>query len=124
MTGSQEYLIRALRVYIERSASYGKSEQLFVGFCNRAKGGPVMKQGISRWLVHAVTLAYFPLGLQCLIGVRAHSTRGITSSWAWSSGVSISEICEAAGWSSLSTFGKILQPQHPCLTGQSPFCLN
>ncbi len=96
-TGSQElsllYPVRALRVYIERSASYRKSEQLFfTGFGNRAKGGPVMKQGISRWLVDAITLAYSSLGLQCPIGVRAHSTRGITSSWAWSSRVSISEI--------------------------------
>ncbi len=40
-TGSQELSllspIRALRVYIERSASYRKSEQLFVCFGNRAK---------------------------------------------------------------------------------------
>ncbi len=51
-TGSQELSllcpVRALRVYIEHSASYRKSEQLFVGFGNRAKGGPVTKQGISR----------------------------------------------------------------------------
>ncbi len=79
-TGSQESLlcpVRALKVYIERSASYKKSEQLFVGFGNHAKGGPVTKQRISRWLVDAITLAYSSLGLQCPIGVRAHSTRGI-----------------------------------------------
>ncbi len=52
----------------------------------------------------AITLAYSSLGLQCPIGVRAHSTRGIASSWAWSREVAISEICEAAGWSSPSTF--------------------
>ncbi len=86
-TGSQESLlchVRALRVYIELSASYRKSEQLFVGFGNRAKGGPVTKQIIFRWLVGAITLAYSSSGLQCPIGVRAHSTRGIASSWAWS----------------------------------------
>ncbi len=49
--------VRALRVYIERSASYRRSEQLFVGFGNRAKGRPVTKQRISRWLVDAITLA-------------------------------------------------------------------
>ncbi len=93
-TGSQELSllcpVRALRVYFERSASYGKSEQLFVGFGNRAKGGPVTKQGISRWLVDAITLAYSSLALQFPIGVRAHCIIGIVSSWAWSSGVSIS----------------------------------
>ncbi len=107
-TSSQELSllcpVRALRVYIERSDSYRKSEQLFFGFGNRAKGGPVTKQGISRWLVDAITLAYSSVGFQCPIIVRAHSTRGISSSWAWSSGVSISEICEAAGWVSPSTF--------------------
>ncbi len=64
-TGSQLSLlcpVRALRVYIEHSASYGKSEQLFVGFGNRAKGGPGTKQGISRCLVDAITLAYSSLG--------------------------------------------------------------
>ncbi len=40
--------VRALRVYIERSASYRRSEHLFVGFGNRAKGRPVTKQRISR----------------------------------------------------------------------------
>ncbi len=123
-SGSQESLlcpVRALKVYIERSASYRKSEQVFVGFGNRPKGGPVTKQRISRWLVDAITLAYSSSGLLCPIRVRAHSTRGIASSWAWSSGVSISDICEAAGWSSPS---KVLQPGCPLLADQSPFCLS
>ncbi len=81
LTGSQELSllcpVRALRVYIERSVSYRKSEQLFVSFGNCTNGGPVTKQGISRWLVDAIILAYSSLGLQCPIGVRAHSTRGI-----------------------------------------------
>ncbi len=118
-TGSQELSllcpVRALRVYIERSASYRKSEQLFVGFGNRAKCGPVTKQGIFRWLVDAITLAYSSLCLQSSIGVRAHSTRGIASSWAWSSGLSISEICEAAGWASASTFVRFYNLDVPAL---------
>ncbi len=47
LAGSQESLlcpVRALKIYIERSASYRKSEQLFVGFGNRAKFGTVTKQ--------------------------------------------------------------------------------
>ncbi len=65
------------------------TEQLFVSFGNRTKGHPVTKQRLSKWIVDAVMLAYSSLGLQCPIGVRAHSTRGIASSWAWSSGVSL-----------------------------------
>ncbi len=105
--GSQESLlcpVRALKIYIELSASYRKSEQLFVGFGNRTKGGPVTKQIISRWLVDAITLAYSSVWSRCPIGVTAHSTRGIASSWVWACGVSMSDICEAAGWSSPWTF--------------------
>ncbi len=54
-------------------------------------------------------------GLQCPIGVRAYSTRGIASSWAWSSRVSISEICEAAGWASPSTFVRFYNLGIPAL---------
>ncbi len=117
-TGSQESLlcpVRALRIYIGFSASYRKSEQLFVGFGNCAKGGPVTKQIISRWLVDAITLAYSSSGLQCPIGVRAPSTRGIASSWAWSSRVSISDMCEVAGWFSPSSFARFYNLDVPDL---------
>ncbi len=79
-TGSQESLlclVRALSIYIERSASYRKSEQLLVGFGNRAKGSPVTKQRISRWLVDAITLAYSSSGLQCPIGVKSSFHQGV-----------------------------------------------
>ncbi len=125
-TGNQELSllcpVRTLRVYIERSASYRKSEQLFFGFGNYAKGSPVTKQRIFRWLVDAITLAYSFLCLHCPIGVRAHSTRGIASSWAWFSGVSISEICEVVGWSSPSTFVRFYNLDIPVL--QRPIYLN
>ncbi len=58
----------------------------------------VTKQRLSRWIIDTITLVYSSLGQQCPMGVRAHSTRGITSSFLWSSGVSIAEICAAAGW--------------------------
>ncbi len=67
--------VRALRIYFERSAPFRHAEQLFVSFGNRAKGHPVTKQRLSKWIVDAVMLAYSSLGLQCPIGVRAHSTR-------------------------------------------------
>ncbi len=98
--------VRALRIYFERSAPFRRTEQLFVGFGNRAKGHPVTKQRLSKWIVDAVMQAYSSLGLQCPIRVRAHSTRGIALSWAWSSGVSITEICAAAGWATPSTFAR------------------
>ncbi len=107
--------VRALRIYFERSAPFRRTEELFVSFGNRAKGHPVTKQRLSKWIVDAVMLAYSSLGLQCPIGVRAHSTRGIASSWAWSSGVSITEICAAAGWATPSTFARFYNLDIPAL---------
>ncbi len=107
--------VRALRIYFERSAPFRHTEQLFVSFGNRAKGHPVMKQRLSKWIVDAVMLAYSSLGLQCPIGVRVHSTRGINSSWAWSSGVSITEICAVAGWATPSTFARFYNLDIPAL---------
>ncbi len=107
--------VRALRIYFERSAPFRHMEQLFVSFSNRTKGHPVTKQRLSKWIVDAVMLAYSSLGLQCPIGVRAHSTRGIASSWAWSSGVSITEICTPTGWATPSTFARFYNLDIPAL---------
>ncbi len=76
--------VRELRIYIERSAPFRQSEQLFLCF--------VTRQRLSRWIIGAIMLAYSSLGQKGPMGVRAHSTRGMASSWAWSSGVSIAEI--------------------------------
>ena len=71
--------VRALRVYVTRSAVFRR------------------------------------LDLQCPLGVRAHSTRGMASSWAWSSGISIHDICTAAGWASPSTFVRFYNLEVPAL---------
>ncbi len=52
--------VRALRIYFERSAPFRRTEQLFVGFGNRAKGHPVTKQRLSKWIVDAVILFFGP----------------------------------------------------------------
>lgn len=106
---SQEYAlcpVRALRAYVNRTDQFRTSEQLFVCFAGAKKGGPLSKQRLSHWIVEAVRLAYDSQGLDCPIGVRAHSTRSLASSWAWAKGMSIQDICFAAGWSSHSTFAR------------------
>lgn len=97
------------------SQPFRQSDQLFVCFGGRTKGSSVSKQRLSRWIVEAIALCYSSMGLECPIGVRAHSTRGMASSWAWSSGVSIKDICEAAGWSSPSTFVRFYNLDIPTL---------
>ncbi len=53
---------------------------------------PVSKQRLSHWIVDAIALAYSSKGAECLIGVQAHSTRGLASSWDWANGISIQDI--------------------------------
>ncbi|KAI2651221.1 hypothetical protein H4Q32_019259 [Labeo rohita] len=77
--------VRALKMYIEWSASFRQSEQLFICFGGRNKGHP-----------------YVPL----------HQRHG---RWAWSSGVSIAEICAAAGWASPSTCTRFYNLHVPAL---------
>ncbi len=80
-----------------------------------------MKQRLSRWMVDAITQSYSSLSLYCHIGVRAHSRRGVASSWAWSSGVSIAEICAEAGWASPSTFARFYNLEVPALQARVLF---
>ena len=107
--------IRALRAYVSHSAVFRQTEQLFVSFSGRSKGLAVSKQSLSRWIVDAIALAYTVKGLQCPLGVRAHSTRDVASSWAWSSGISLQDICMAAGWASPSTFIRFYNLEVPAL---------
>ncbi len=107
--------VRALRIYLERSSLFRQSEQLFLCFGDRHKGLLATKQRISRWIIDAIALAYASEGLQCPIGVRTHSTRGMASYWAWSSGISIGKICAASGWSLPSTFARFYNLDVPAL---------
>ncbi len=98
--------VRALRIYINRSASFRQSDQLFVCYGGCARGRAVSKQRLSHWIVDAITAAYTSQGLECPLHISGHSTRAIASSWAWSRGMSIRDICVAAGWSSQNTFAR------------------
>ncbi|KAG1928687.1 NACHT, LRR and PYD domains-containing protein 3-like [Pimephales promelas] len=88
-------------------------KQLFVCFGGRFKGSPVTKHRLSRWIMDATSRIH-SVGQACPIGTRAHSTRGVASSWAWSSGFNIQDIC-APGWSSPSTFVRFCNMEVPSL---------
>ena len=96
--------VRALRLYVDRTAADRSSSQLFVSWDPRARGKSITKVRLSQWLVEAIQLAYTSKGMQPPIGLRAHSTRGMSASWALCRGVSIQDVCMAASWASPSTF--------------------
>ncbi|XDV39759.1 hypothetical protein PO909_008949 [Leuciscus waleckii] len=96
--------VRALDTYVHRSSPWRKSDQLFVCFGSPKKGLPASKQTVSEWIVEAISLAYESSGQPCPLEVRAHSTRSMAASKALLSGVSLQDVCDAAGWSSPLTF--------------------
>ena len=98
--------VRALRVYSDRTEGLRKGNQLFVSWAKPHVGKPVSKQRLSHWIVEAITLAYTSKGLQPPAGLRAHSTRGLATSWALFKGVPIQEVCAAACWASPHTFAR------------------
>ncbi len=98
--------VRALRIYVDRTQSFRTSDQHFVCFGGQQKGRAVSKQRLAHWIVEAIVLAYQARRLPCPLGVRAHSTRGVASSWALARGASIADICKAAGWATPNTFAR------------------
>ncbi len=61
---------------------------------------------MAHWIVDAITLAYQAQGVPCPLRLRAHSTRGVASSWALARGASLTDICRAAGWATPNTFAR------------------
>jgi len=55
--------VRALRIYVQRSAAFRQSKQLFVSFGGRTKGLATL-QSISRWIVETIALTYKSKGLK------------------------------------------------------------
>ncbi len=98
--------MRALRTYVDRTAQWRGSDQLFVCFGGKSRGSAVTKQRMSHWIVEAISLAYEARGLTSPLGLHAHSTRAVASSQAFLKGSSMEDVCAAAGWSSPSTFIK------------------
>ncbi|XP_067221487.1 uncharacterized protein [Chanodichthys erythropterus] len=98
--------VRALRIYTQRTRGFRESDQLFVSWTKPRTGKPITKQRLSHWIVEAISLAYSSKGLVSPPGLRAHSTRGMSTSWALFKGVTIQDICEAASWSSPHTFAR------------------
>ncbi|KAI2647309.1 Transposon Ty3-G Gag-Pol polyprotein [Labeo rohita] len=92
--------VRALDAYVHRAALWRKSEQLFVCYGPPKKGSPASKETLSRWIVDAISTAYESSDLPSPLGVKAHSTRALGASKAFSAGVPIQDICNAAGCSS------------------------
>jgi integrase len=96
--------VRALRVYCERTKDRRQSDRLFVSHGKSTKKTDIVKSTLSGWIVEAINLAYDSAKVARPFGLKAHSTRGMASSWGLAKGTSIQEVCLAANWKSPSTF--------------------
>lgn len=70
------------------------------------------------WIADTVSTAYDGAGLPPPGRVAAHSTRGVSTSWALFRGASMAEICDVASWSTPHTFArfyrlKVIDPSLP-----------
>ena len=99
--------VRSLLAYVSRTRSFRTSDQLWVCFgAGTRRGGPLSKQRLAHWIVDAILLAYASSGQPPPDGIKAHSTRGVSTSWALFQGISVEDMCAAASWSSHHTFVK------------------
>ena len=99
---------RSLVEYIDRTKGlYGDARppQLFLCYGDAKAGRPVSKQRVSTWLKEVVHYSYSLQGLPSP-SVQGHDTRRQATSWAHVAGVDPGVICEAATWSSSSTFAR------------------
>ena len=92
--------VRALDIYVARTAEIRKDQQLFVCYGKGQRGKKVSSQRVAHWLCDGITLAYEVAGLTLPGKVKGHSTRAIGASAALFKGASVGDICDVATWSS------------------------
>ncbi|XP_042300597.1 uncharacterized protein LOC121918648, partial [Sceloporus undulatus] len=97
---------RAIKIYLKRTATFRKSESLFVSFQPRSKGKKVSSSTLSRWIKLCILECYKVMNLPPPDGILAHSTRSSSTSAAFSTNAPLSEICRAATWKTPSTFAR------------------
>ncbi len=70
------------------------------------RSAPLKAKIVALGSSKAITHAYKSSGCPLPLGVRCHSTRSISTSWAALKDVPLSDICAAATWSSTNTFSQ------------------
>lgn len=99
--------VRALRLYLAKSGYVRQSPQLFVSYQAGKQGGAVSKATIARWIKQMILCAYRQMGRDIPSTlIKAHSTRAVATSLADVKGVSPTDLCAAATWSSSSVFAR------------------
>ncbi|CAJ0929883.1 unnamed protein product [Ranitomeya imitator] len=99
-------LVRAVRIYLDRTSSFRKTDSFFVIPDGTRRGQPASKATIARWIRMAILEAYRVKNRVPPPGIKAHTTRAVGASWAVHHRASALQLCKAATWSSIHTFAK------------------
>ena len=96
--------VRALAQYIQHTSQFRVSDQLFVCYGPGSRGKALSEQRLSNWLTEGIRQAYVQAGKEPPHLIKAHSTRGVSTSTALFAGVPIGSILTAASWASPNAF--------------------
>lgn len=96
--------VRALAQYIRHTSQFRVSNQLFICYGPGNRGKALSDQRLSNWLTEGIRQAYLLAGKEPPSIIRAHSTRGVSTSTALFTGVPIESILTAASWASPNAF--------------------
>ncbi|KAM4012382.1 uncharacterized protein ACNLHF_004980 [Anomaloglossus baeobatrachus] len=102
-------LVRALRIYVSRTAALRRCTSLFVLTTGRRKGLSASKPTLARWIRSTISDAYLGPQVPPPPGIKAHLTRAVGASWAFRHQATAQQVCQAATWTSLHTFSKHYQ---------------
>jgi len=101
---------RAIRMYIEATAIFRQTDQLFVCYgSGPSRGKAASKTTISRWVRCCISEAYKAKGKNPPKGTKAHQVRGQAASWAQFNKTPMCDILKSATWSSACTFASFYQ---------------
>ena len=95
--------VRALRIYLQRVTETRLSDRLLLTYGGRTPGSALSTQRLAHWLVDGITMCYALQGMTAP-RLRAHSTRGVSTSVAVLSGTDWDTVRETASWSSDVSF--------------------
>ena len=95
--------VRALRIYLQRVSETRLSDRLLLTYGGRTPGSALSTQRLAHWLVDGITMCYTLQG-KTAPKLRAHSTRGVSTSIAVQMGTDWDTVRETASWSSDVSF--------------------
>ena len=111
--------LRALKWYLKLTEPLrGAEKALFI--ISKEPYKKASKGTVAGWVKEAISGAYSHLSREQReqMGIRAHDTRGVATTWAATMGVPFEEIMDAAAWSRPQTFARFYLKDLPAMRGR------